>query len=654
MSVNSETRQRLLELVYGLLTEQEAAALRLRIENEPEIGHAYSQVEKIAARIAEAGRLKTSSIVLERPSSRHGSKRTEESRHRSRSPQVSPRTRIAHWIVGVGSVLLLLVSVWGYVYHHGQLSEIAAGQLRLVVTGPSRLQTGAANTYSVVTMDVKGVPVQSHVEIALYSGNDRQLFRQKEETDPQGRVLLTIPSDISLPTGVRLEIGATHEHKEERIAATMSVEPVRYQTRLSSDRPTYRTGETVYYRSLTLSQFGLLGDRDLSVQFEILDPAGAVVRESSVIGQTKRGVGNGAFRIPEGLPAGRYTLVVRSLDKSFAQERLGFCVMPSKAAPTAAPSAASASAVATDRAASKVKVEFYPEGGELVAGLENRVYFAAWDENGRPADIRGTVVTHEGKSVVDVESTHQGMGTFTFFAAPDELYRLQLTSPVTVAEGVLLPRVSVEQKVGLRTGRGVYDSRSPLEFNIRSTEDRLPLVAAAVCRGVLVAQTAVFAHKGDNPVTLPLAPEVAGVVRLTVYRYASAPARAAGRATGLPSAFSPDADSRGRASPAVQSGGKGEYVADRYQRDRRAGGSDVWGLSGGRNRVGVGRSPFVAGVLLAGRRWNGRKTWRRPISTSPTSLKPPGRWTCCWGRKGGGDSGSRLTIHARPRCRRAG
>lgn len=521
MSINAETRQRLLDLVYDLLTEEEAAALRRRIEREPDIALAYRQAQAMAEEIAQAARLKTAEIHLQRPASRrHGS--SEGVQTRSTSSRVSSRTQIAHWVVGVGSVLLLLVSLWGYAHHRGQLSEIAAGQLRLVATGPARLQAGVANTFSVFTMDVKGTPLQSHVEIALYSANDRQLFRQKEETDSSGRVGLTIPPDINLLSGARLEIVATHENKVERIATTMNVEPVHYRTQLTTDRPVYRAGETVYYRSLTLSQFGLAADRDLSLQYEILGPAEVAVRDSSVIGQTKRGVGNGAFRLPDGLPAGRYHLLVRSLDKSFPQQRLCFDVLPSVAAPSTGAKGLTSPAKPSASDKAKIRVDFYPEGGELAAGLENRVYFAAQDGNGRPVDVRGTVVTRQGKSVVDVESTYQGMGTFAFFAVPEELYRLQLTSPAGASDGLSLPRVSAAQKVGLRTGHGVFASKSPLEFNVRSMEERLPLVAAAVCRGVLVAQTAFVARKGDNLVTLSLTPDVGGVIRLTVFSYSTA------------------------------------------------------------------------------------------------------------------------------------
>ena len=55
--MSPELRQKLLELHYDLLPEGEAAELRRRIENEPELAAAYAEVQKTAAIFAQAARL---------------------------------------------------------------------------------------------------------------------------------------------------------------------------------------------------------------------------------------------------------------------------------------------------------------------------------------------------------------------------------------------------------------------------------------------------------------------------------------------------------------------------------------------------------------------------------------------------------------------
>ena len=88
----------------------------------------------------------------------------------------------------------------------------------------------------------------------------------------------------------------------------------------------YRPGETIHYRALTLSRFRLAADRRMPVQFEILDPGGAPVPGLRGESVTQGGVACGRFSLPQGLVGGKYTLVARSIDGAFPDERREFSV----------------------------------------------------------------------------------------------------------------------------------------------------------------------------------------------------------------------------------------------------------------------------------------------------------------------------------------
>ncbi len=60
--MDAETRQRLLELVYDLLPEGEAAELRARIEADAEMAAAYREAQETARLLAEAARLPSAGI----------------------------------------------------------------------------------------------------------------------------------------------------------------------------------------------------------------------------------------------------------------------------------------------------------------------------------------------------------------------------------------------------------------------------------------------------------------------------------------------------------------------------------------------------------------------------------------------------------------
>ena len=59
-------------------------------------------------------------------------------------------------------------------------------------------------------------------------------------------------------------------------------------------------------------------------------------------------------------------------------------------------------------------VSFYPEGGYLVPGVENRMTFKAMDSNGKSVDIIGDIVDVSGNKVTGITTTHDGMGLATF------------------------------------------------------------------------------------------------------------------------------------------------------------------------------------------------------------------------------------------------
>lgn len=109
---------------------------------------------------------------------------------------------------------------------------------------------------------------------------------------------------------------------------------------------------------------------------------------------------------------------------------------------------------------------FYPEGGQLVAGLESRVYLQAKTPSQRPADIEGELIDLADDSVVaEVRTTHEGRGKVTFTPKAGRKYALRLSRPAGISKRFGLPevaakgavisakqRVSKDGKLALRVG----------------------------------------------------------------------------------------------------------------------------------------------------------------------------------------------------------
>jgi len=582
MSVEPETRRQLLELVYGLLGDDEAAELRRRIASDPELADAHSEAMKMAGVFSDAAKLELPRISLIHPMAED--RTAKPSRPAARATQIGsgkPWVGGANWTVGAAAAVLMIVSMFGWFYHRSQLADIAAGHLRLRVTGPAEIQAGVENEYLVTSASITGKPVEAQVRFALFSPDGNRLMGHTERTDGRGRLRIAVPADLTLAEQVRLEVTAG----DESVSSRMRVRPVRYATYLSLDKPSYQPGETVYYRSLTLSRFDLDADGELPIGFEIQDASGAIVPGSDVRGITTRSVGCGSFDLPPTLPGGEYSLLARSLDGRFSERRRTFFVrehrLPrlKKELEFVRESYSSGDTVLADlsvqrdeggpaadvvlhiqatvdgkpvhedsgraSAAGTFRIEFAlpdeigpgdgqllvttddggtletiaktipidlngldvifcPEGGELVAGMANRVYFSARDSTGKPVGVSGTILNSLGQAVAQAETTHQGMGVFSFEPRPGGQYRLRIEDPPGVKAEPRLPEVSASGQIVLDAGVAVFDVGEPLEFNLRSIKDGLPLVASAWCRGVPVGQQTLITKANANSVSIPI------------------------------------------------------------------------------------------------------------------------------------------------------
>ena len=100
----------------------------------------------------------------------------------------------------------------------------------------------------------------------------------------------------------------------------------------------------------------------------------------------------------------------------------------------------------------KLQVEFFPEGGDLIAGAPNRVYFQSQTTLGKPADISGRIVDALGREVARTATLtddreagiNQGMGRFEFVPELKQTYKLVIENPAGIEGEYVLPDVKAE------------------------------------------------------------------------------------------------------------------------------------------------------------------------------------------------------------------
>lgn len=72
-------------------------------------------------------------------------------------------------------------------------------------------------------------------------------------------------------------------------------------------------------------------------------------------------------------------------------------------------------------------IQFFPEGGDLIAGIPSKVTFKAIRSDGLGIDAKVSIVDKNGKSIVTGDSQHLGMGLISFTPEPGNAYKANVT-----------------------------------------------------------------------------------------------------------------------------------------------------------------------------------------------------------------------------------
>ena len=162
-----------------------------------------------------------------------------------------------------------------------------------------------------------------------------------------------------------------------------------------------------------------------------------------------------------------------------------------------------------------VDLELYPEGGNLIAGLPNRVYFEAFTPARKPADLAGIVVDEEGNKVARFKSRHEGRGRFRLTPKAGEKYSLKITQPSGI--NTLYPLPEVKPGAVIRSVKDVYRAGEPVVIKA-GTSDAKPFAVTLRQRETEIAKLKfVDVINGLADATFTPADSAAGVLVATVW-----------------------------------------------------------------------------------------------------------------------------------------
>lgn len=160
----------------------------------------------------------------------------------------------------------------------------------------------------------------------------------------------------------------------------------------------------------------------------------------------------------------------------------------------------------------KIEMAFYPEGGDMVNGMNQRIAFKALNEFSKPADVEGIIVNAKGEYISEFKSYHAGMGAFNFTPKVGETYKARITQPAGILDEYELPE-ALQAGYVLQVNPGMNND---LRLTVNSWQAETLSVAAQV-RGKLYFAGSFKAQKGSNLLTLHTADFPIGVTQITLF-----------------------------------------------------------------------------------------------------------------------------------------
>lgn len=273
------------------------------------------------------------------------------------------------------------------------------------------------------------------------------------------------------------------------------------------DRPYYNPGETIWFKAYVFAG-NMPSLISKTLYAELLDDKGAIIQRKTI---PVFGAGAASeFSLPDTMRSSlvyirAYTPWMLNFDSSFLY------LKPVRVITT---TAAAADKVKKDPVYS---LQFFPEGGDLVQGLESKVAFKAVDDLGFPIPVKGDIIDSKKQKIVSFSDMHDGMGFFMLNPSPGEQYKAVWKDSKGMNHETVLPAAKPSGVI-----LSVNNTGTDLMFTLTRSED-IPAEARVFQIVAQVQQQPVYiarinmTNKTNVSAPIPGADLPDGIVQVTLF-----------------------------------------------------------------------------------------------------------------------------------------
>ena len=276
---------------------------------------------------------------------------------------------------------------------------------------------------------------------------------------------------------------------------------------LHTDKSVYISGQALWYKAYAMA-YGKPTELSRVMYMQLADEKGSILVKNKL--PIKNGMAHGNFNLPIGLPSGWYLLrAYTAWMMNFGEDGFYHQKMDIQ-------SQFDGSSHIANQSGKKYKVNFFPEGGDMVEGSICTIAFKATDENGLPVKIDGEVLDNNKKVLAKLVTEHDGMGVFELEGYAGKKNTAIVHFPDNTVQTVELPAV---KKTGVMMQANVqHDKEVELKNALSRThqQDRDVVIAAFQNNGLINTYPLQLVN-GINVFSIKKSDFSTGILRLTLF-----------------------------------------------------------------------------------------------------------------------------------------
>ena len=179
------------------------------------------------------------------------------------------------------------------------------------------------------------------------------------------------------------------------------------------NQPVYQNRDTIWFKAYIINSFySRPSAMSKMLSVELVSSSGDLVYRLKL--RSDAGLASGHIALSDSIPSGTYHLraftpAMQNFGPAFYYDRS--VLVRHRSERPAEPALTAASSI-----------QFFPEGGDLIAGIRTKIAFKAVARGGRGIDMSGSITDDSGELISHFKSEHLGMGVFAMTASPGTNY----------------------------------------------------------------------------------------------------------------------------------------------------------------------------------------------------------------------------------------